>query len=538
MQAKALIPLEGLILGNVKDIQQYDPLQGVFSRYTMVDPDKMDEQELKRLQEYVGLFRQGANLKFACEYRDYYTYATQWDEANARRSIAATLQYVGLDISMRAIIEYSKKLELSEDEFKNIVDNLLENTCSKNISVYSIRLLRNNFFHLYNTSTNFQLPSIKNSPYFPENVKKLTNSIQAKENEMNLTLKNFRAFCSWGGDTDDYRLMAPYVSNPFIMSLVFNHLLRRNILWDTQMRTLTFEDNEDSVQVACEDLICRNKDEVRFNRLFPRMVGTTDLYGDLETLYCGHFRNESYRPGNPVDKINKWVKAQTIEDPYLEVLQFLSLYTGIPDALISSVKYKDLIKSLRESFDLRWQKWASLKTNQFVSDLLYEESLHIDLVPMAKSIEIKKGDFQLVFDYTLGELDRVLDVNDKIHSTFHLEFPRSYLKWLRRSFILANNVSDFTKMNSLMEKVTTYINFQLEAKKKLFLIPMWNEKMGTILAREMVSQLTSYKGMYFNDFGHEKMKIPVKFRYGLFALQYLRNRFKEKYRTTPLTFNQ
>ena len=154
-KAIALVPLQGLIYGDVRDTKQYDPLSGVFSQDAISNPDQVNSVEETKFQEYIGLYKDGANLKNSCEQGSIFQYDSPWKEATAKRSIVSTLQYIGLDISLKAIVEYAKLLELPKENFDNIVENLITNTCSKNLSVYSIKLLRNNFKHYYENNTGF-----------------------------------------------------------------------------------------------------------------------------------------------------------------------------------------------------------------------------------------------------------------------------------------------------------------------------------------------------------------------------------------------
>lgn len=533
INAIALISLESLHFSNGKDLFNYNLMDGVYSENISVNKSTA---EFKKLVQYQAIYQEGLNLKFSCDYQGNFRYPSSRSETNAKRSVASTLQYLGLDLSLKAIVEYSKLLDLSSTEFDNIVENLLQNNCSQNLSVVSIKLLRNKFHYYYQKGTGITLPSVKDNEFFSSNFRKLTNSLQAKENEFNITLKNFRAFCSWGGDTDDYRLMAPYISNPFLMSIVFNHLLEKETMWDNLSKSIFYQKKTDAVRVACDDLLCRKHAEKEFTTLFPRMLGSTNLNSDLENLYCGHFQHQTYREQNSIEQIKTWIKQQRLEDPYLEVFQFLSLYTGVPDLLIASETYQQVQKEINRAIELKWQHWAESKANQLVSDLLYEEPLQIDLVTKRNSDQIKKGEFELEFQYTQGELDRVLRETDKIYATFYLEFPRSYLGWIRKAYLIANNQSRYAEKEALHEKFAAYIKIQLDAKKEHFLIPMWNENMSKIMASELISQLSFYNGSRFKELGHDKMKVPVKLRYGLFALKYLRGRFKEKYRSSSLTY--
>lgn len=492
------------------------------------DSEKLQSAELVKIRDYQKLYNEAEKLKLTCDYRSDYRYANMRQEANARRSVVSTLQYLGLDISLKAIVKYSKLLDLSKDEFDNIVENLLQNNCSQNISVFSIKLLRKKFYYYYHNedAADFKLPSVKDNQFFAANFQRLTNSIQAKKKEFNLTLKNFRAFCSWGGDTDDYRLLAPYVANPYIMSFVYDHLKQKKIR----------PKKKEAVRVACDDLLCRRHEKRKFQKLFPRMIGSTDLYADLENLYCGHFRHQTYVTKGNVQQVNEWVKDQSLEDPYLETFQFIALYTGVPDLLIATDKYQQIGQEVLKAINNDWDQWAKSKSDQFVSDLLYEGPLQIDLMSKAVSDQVRQGDFNFELKYTLGELDRVLNLTDKIQATMYLEFPRSYLRWLRSAYLKANNLSRYAKKEALEQKASLYFASQLEQKSQIFLIPMWSENLPKMLAKELIAQLSNYNGSRLDELGHDLVKIPVKLRYGLFALKYLRKRFKEKYRSSSLTY--
>ncbi|MEX0797988.1 MAG: hypothetical protein WEB87_02835 [Bacteriovoracaceae bacterium] len=533
----ALAPLQGLVKGDAQDIGQYDPLENILTRQFVSDKKPINKREKEKLELYKGAFKQGANLVNTCAVERFYTYPAFWAEESAKRSVAATLQYIGLDYATRAIVEYTKAFKLESKEFDNMVSNLVVNNCSENISVFSKKLLKNNFYHLKEKRTSFKLPNLEGSPYFSAQNIKRSSSFEVKRREFNFALKNFKAFCSWDGNVDNYGLLAPYLRNPFVMSKVFNHLTQKKTAWDPEREAVVLKKNDDAVLVACEDLLCRRRNFPTFNQIFPRMVGSSGVDDDLNVLYCNHFKETSLKAKNAGPTIRDWIQKQTLEESVLEPMNFLALMTGVPDLYFSADKHADLIGLLSNTVERRWDEWAEAKTGQLIVDLLYEESLFVDLAP---STELAKssGQLGLVFDFTMGELDRELKVVDKISSVFRLEFPKSYLSWLRREYVQANNKSDFEKMKRLGEKFEIYVDLLLKEKESLFLIPLWNEKFSSIIAKDLLERLTRYGGSYFNDLSHEVVKVPVRFRFGLFALKYLRDRFKTKYPSQALTFNK
>lgn len=536
--AMGMIPLEGLVYGDVKDLHHYDPLEGVFSYSAMIAGK--EGTHAPRLKSYIGLTNQGRNLKYACEFHNYYKYETPWQEHNARRAVAATLQYVGIDITMNAIVQYAKLFEYSDSDYENLVNNLVTNYCSPNITVFSQKKIKDNFLHKFKSpeAANYTLPTIKGMPYYSQSTQQAAQAVDTRQREFDITIKNFRAFCSWGNDAEDFRLMAPYLANPYIYSMVINHLLGRKMTWDGELGTIVFSEDDNTVKVACENYLCRRANDERFLELLPRMIGATNLYQDFESLYCGYFRDASYKLVDQNPKVREWIKKQTVDDPYLEVLQFIALYTGHSELLISAEKFTDISKLVGESIIDHWDKWADNKADQVVFDLLYEEAMHIDLKSKVGSYENSLGEFQMEFVYTLGELDRVLDLSDKLHAQIHLKFPQSFLRWVRQKQLEYNNKSRYHDLELLRNKVIAYINLQLQKKKENLFLPLWNDRMGSILADELMTQLDHYQGSKLNSFSKQNIDIPVKFYFGIFALQYIHNKFKEKIRSKSLTFTQ
>ena len=529
--AHALVPLEGLLYGDVSDIPQVDPLEGIYSTRKKVDTKLLNSKELKEFKEYVGFYRQGANLVNSCSFNSSYRYASSWQEKQARRSIVSTLQYIGLDVSIKAIIKYMKILEYEKSEFSKLADNLISNSCSQNITVYSLKLIRKNFDYLYDNDSSFELPSLVGSPFFSEEIQDITNSRETKKAELDLSIRNFRSFCSWGGDVDNYRMLPPLLSNPYVMSYLYNQLLERKVHYDKNERTIVFKKNDGSVQVRCDDLICRKAETEKFMETFPRIIGATSLEIDLQSLYCGHFRYAKYEEKKQSKQIASWIKESTIDSPHLEAMNFVALITKKSDLLIASRNFSDLKFIMKSNIKKKWDKWARNKSDQLVTDLLYEESLNVELVSKVSSVESLKGNFSFEFNFTMGEMDRVLLDVDKIDSLFYVDMPISYLRWVRKEFIAKSNLSDYKGLEELNRKVTFYLAEKMKEKETYFVIPLWSEKIAKMMAKELQSQLVEYKGSKFSKYDNKAYSIPVKFKFGVFALKYLNNKFKSKYRS-------
>lgn len=529
----ALTPLDGIVKGQVTDIEQYEPLRGLFSRSFNPEVDK-DEQavQIEKLELYRSLYDLGDNLSESCQIKRYHTYKDSWTERVAKRSVAATLQMVGIDIASRAIVEYAKSFKVSDEEFKNITNNLVVNTCSPNISVYSHRLIKNNLEKMWKEGTNFKLPTLDNFPFVTEFNKVQAQTLEAKEREFNLALQNFRDFCSWNGDVDNYRLMAPYLSNPFVMSLVHLQLIHKEMRFDHKKQDVLIEEKEDSTAVICEDLICRKTNKEKFLGHFPRMAGTISVQDDLNVLFCNHFRDAPMSARDESKQVRKWINDQSIAESKIAPMSFLSLVTGVPDFFTTINNYKSIADMFSNTIERRWDVWAKKQTETLVLDLLFEESLYVDLAP-ASIIESTNPDLGLTFDFTLGELDREIKVVDKLSSVFHINLTESYMAWLRRAYIAANNKSDYQEMARVKEKFKAYLDLQLKTKEEFFSVSVWNESFSDIIASEIINRLISTDQQIYDEVSQKQIRLPVKFRFGLFALKYLRDKYKAKFHANP-----
>lgn len=532
----ALVPLEGIVFGNVKDIKQYDPFTGVVNFSNKYDG--IEKSDLNKLDNYYALYKQGTNLKYQCEKDPKTNYSSSWSKSTAARSIGATLQFIGLDLTLKAITQYAKKLEYTDGKFKLLVNNLIKNTCSKNLSVYSLRLLKNNFFNEWTTGNDSYLPNIKESKFFTKDFKQKQNTLEVAKKEFNYTLRNFRAFCSWNSDASDFRLLVPYLKNPYIMSNVFNNLEQKKISIDHKTREIKLIKNEKGIQVACENMICRKRNKFEFQRIFPRMIGSSSLKIDLSNLYCDHFLSLRYKRSTTNSQIKKWIKEQTFEEPKLEVLNFISLLTKIPDPLITASEYVDIHKYFAKSLQKRWDSWANGKIEQFHNDHLYEEPLEITLVEQRRSGVIQNGEFNIIFDIGLSEIDKVLEGIDKIDVKLNLNFPIKYLAFVRERIIFLEKNGKDDEAELIRKKLIGKIAHQMKLKQNYFKIPVWNEQISTFIGGEILGQIDNYHGEKFKRLSNEKINIPIKLRFGVFALQYIRQRYNyNQKKKKALTFN-
>lgn len=515
----ALVPVEGILMGEAQGEIQTDPLIRIFSDIY----DHSEKGESYKVKLFLNSYQKGQALYESCGYLEAPTYTYPWQEKQARRSMAATLQYLGLDTSIKAIGAYAQKMEVSEDDFKRLSKNLVRNYCSKNVTVFSLRNIEQSLEHYYKNPQMEIIPSIASSPYATQLAKDLSEANTARSKEFDLVIQNFKAFCSWGGEVEDYRFMTPYLNNRFIMAFVIKNMMGvQDKINPKELKSETVAAH-DTVQVLCTDLICRKEDQTLFKTKFPTSAGSTGLFTDLSKQYCHHFRYQDPSQ-KTIPEVKTWIKAQELEDPILETSQFIAIMTGVPDFFTSVDSYRSIPLLIRSSIDERWNKWATNVLSTFSKDLLYEEALKIRVLPRRDRLALSTEGFRVDFSVTLGEMDRLMEVDDKLSLEFEIKLSKNYLHSLRTRWKVLENEVDVEGKEAFKKEISQYLNIQLKEKEKLFVQKMWNDEFSRLVADELLGQVIKYRGNLFDSYKDEILKVPVKFSYGVFALGYLRYR--------------
>lgn len=518
--AHALIPVDGILMGVANEDIQSDPLGSVFnSTY-----DLRDNAQNAKLKLYQASYESGLNLGESCSYLGVPTYTTNWQEKQARRSMAATLQYLGLDFSIKAIGAYAKKLDVGADDYKRLTKNLVNNYCSKNITVFSLKTIEKSLEFYYKNPMVDIIPNLSNMNFAPSIVKNSTDKPSARSREFDLSIKNFRAFCSWGGEVEDYRMMAPFLANKFVMSFVIKNMLGiRDQMNEKTLKVSLTSAADSTIHVACTDLICRNEPYKRFQKIIPMIAGSTGLENDLPKNYCHHFRFLDY-PQKTSDVVKKWIKASDLEDPIFETSHFISLMTGIPDLFNGAETYQNVAIYARSSIDEKWNQWANRALSMFSKDLLYEEALKVKIEPRRDQTALSLKGFQIDLSVTLGEMDRLLASNDKLAVSFNLNLTKNYIREIRTKWKVLEDNIDLEGQAAYRKDIARYLDIQIKDKHKLFPQIVWNEDFSRLLAEELIQQARYYRGSMFDSYQDEVIKVPVRFTYGLFAISYLRYR--------------
>ena len=437
----ALIPVESLVLGDFsadfgKELS--DPLDKIFREKEELTVEELAQENKQILGLYRGLYQQGKNLENYCERKPVATYNSTLDKDQATRTYLATLQYIGLDILVRSIAAYARKLEFSEIEYENLTDYLIGNWCTRNLSIISTKNLRKNMILRFQQENQFALPTVKGNDQFP---RKLQNAIESKrqiKQEFMLSIHAFESFCSWGNDTGNLRLLIPFIHNSQLASYVISNLSGRLMGWDAvDRRALLVRDNDQTVQVGCRNLICRKMPFNDFRNLVPRTVGSKSISDDFQRLWCDELktRNETYRNQGP--KILKRLKSQTFDQKNLMVAHMISLLTGIPDFVGKLTTYDEGKTVARSILDESLDDWADFQINNFKRDLYFEEPLTIELVNPVQYFKRDSRELRVAFDVNLGEYDRINQRKGKLKVVFKIQLSNRFLSYLQSNW---NNI--------------------------------------------------------------------------------------------------
>jgi hypothetical protein len=514
----ALIPIEGLLQGRIEEDLQFDPLSTVFQ----IDPEtSAGSRSLHK--RYQSHYLDSQRLKISCEYIGKSDYTTPTVQTQALRSVVGTLQYLGLDLAVKSIAQLSQAIQMEEAVYQKMIENLTQSSCSPNMTVYGLKLIKQNLL-LEFAKPSGTLPMFPAMPLGSKALAYKASSLEARERELHHSLQIFRSLCSWGGDTDDYRLLPPLLNNSLVMSWVFRHLEAKQIKWNEETNEASISsDPKSTIQVLCTDLICRRVSNADFYRLFPRSIGATDIGVDLKRMWCQHFRDQTIKASSEQHpKIREWAKSIDPEEEHMMTSHMLSLITGVSDLILISKNYQDLNKDLRSGIDERWSVWAGTALSRFSRDMLFEESLEISVVPLRDLTEIRQNRFAIDFNITMGELDKILHQKDKLGLTMSLNLSKNWLYWVKREWSVVLKKSDPVLRDEFISQIAAQLKVQIDKKKKYFKTPLFGDGLEELVANELIEQIFLYEGRMFSSLEDKMMKIPIRFHYGMFALSYMR----------------
>ncbi|MBC7714075.1 MAG: hypothetical protein H7177_12100 [Rhizobacter sp.] len=518
---RALAPVESLVLGNFSDDYnetRSDPLNYVFSRDNSVK--NMSVELKKEMAIYRGFYEEGKNTINYCKENRPVRYATEWEKVQVKRSMMSLIQYIGLDLTTRALPQYAKALEYSRDEYNNMIEGLVGNYCSTNLSVISRRELTNNFMLKFDKENNFKLPSVAGNPYYPDNLDTYLPPKKALEQEFLYTVKLFQSLCSWNGNPSNPGLLVPILKNSSLMSFFARQMSNQSIGWKDIDNTLYLKEDKQTVQVWCENLICRKTARDEFLNRFYYSVGGTSISEDYKRLYCEDFINSDYKPNESDPRLAKIMKSTTADDENFINSQFIALITGVPDFLLRGEKFSSGADVFRSSVDYTWTKWAKTQSENFTRELFFEEPLMLELVDRNQYYNFRSGELKIAFDVNLGEFDRINQRAGKIKVGFNVEVQNSFLNFYRTA-LKNSDYKDTAEKARLKNRFRLQLTKDVQLAREKFLIPPWKGDLEGLIATEITSQILDTPEKYLDFTKPGTRKIEVEINYGVFALKYI-----------------
>jgi hypothetical protein len=516
----ALAPVESLVLGDFSENyteSETDPLNYVFSKGKI---DSNQSEFKKELAYYRGFYDEGKNILNYCKTTRPIRYSSEWEKLQVKRSLMSEIQYIGLDIASRALPQYAKALDFTKEEFTNLVDGLVGNFCSANLSVISKKELRNNLLIKFNKDNNFKIPNNVGNSFFPDNLENYTSPKLALEQEFKYTIKLFQSICSWSGNPTNPGLMVPILKHPSLMAFFFRQMNNQSIEWREFDNKLFIKEDLNTVQVVCDNLLCRKSSREIFFQKIYFSIGGTSLSEDLRRLYCEDFQLSDYKTNEQDERLKKIINSRTFDEEYFINSQFIALLTGVPDFLIKVDKFSKGEDLLRAGVDYTWTKWAKSQTEFLNRELYFEEPLLLELVDRKLSFDPNMPKLKISFDINLGEFDRINQKVGKVKVSFNIMIQRNLIHYLRQAF------KDLDPRNTAeKERLIKRLKFQITkdiilARQK-FIIPPWKGDLEGLIATELSEELMqiSDKNFVMPSTGQEL--VTVDLNYGLFALKYI-----------------
>jgi hypothetical protein len=520
-QVFSMVPIEDLVMTGASEEQRYDPLDSIFQNRNQ--KSLSDKVEIGPLKLYYHQLLEGEKLQNSCEFVKPAHYFNDWEEKQAKRSIVSTLQWIGLQFSVKAIGKFASDLNLNESDYNQLIKNMMNNYCSQNLTSISLKKVEKLLLENYATPEKYLFHHLEQIPYATEKFRNIISQENFKSTQLDYAVKSFRSFCSWGGDTEDYRLLSPYLKNPIIMNFVFQHLQGLESQFDQNKGVIQNIHSSKSHQVLCDELICRKVTKSLFDQKFKLSVGSSGLETDLQKLYCHHFQFQDYS-AKTLPWAQNIVKKFEVEESLFEALFFISLMTRWPDPLFGLEKYVDIPFLIKSSMDEQWQFWAKKALSLSHRELFYEESPKLRVERMVKDLSIGVSKFELRASFTLGEFDRVIDGRDKFRAQMNLKVPLNYFIQLVKRWQILREKIDLNGQKLLMKDFASYLMIQLKEKEKYFQSKIWTDEFSKILADELLLQALNMKGSLLKNYSNTILTIPLEIEYGLFALSYLKDR--------------
>lgn len=515
--AWALKPIDGIIMGKVSDQEQIDPLSEYFSQ----DENIKDEENSLKLAFEVF---EGKELERSCKSSKKLSFSTNAKEQSAMRAIVASSQFIVLDRVIRNIARLAKTVSMSSDDYNQLTENLVQNFCSQNITVYGHRLMKNNLKSLYHSSSKLD--------YFekiPVSLKKGINKKEFYNKSLASNIYLFRTFCSWGGDIKKLGLLNNYLRDPIFMNSLFRMMRGIKVSWNIEEQKYQKIQTK-GIGVLCDSLVCRHSSFDLFKRRLPFALGAFDLKSNLDNLYCHYLKEASDGVAHLKGNMKKWHKEEAIFSDVTLKAELIALISNTPNYLNLLSKKNTFDEMMTSRYRAALSKWSEKRLHKLSRELFFEESLEISSRTdfIADLAAKKKMSIDLVLG--LGEIDHQVKSIDKLNAYFDIQFTESFFAWIKMKLERINPDKPSYEQEKFMHQLESKIKVYLKAHSKDFIISPFAENLEKVIARDLISWTDKIPKEKLNRTSQEMIHVTVNMRYGLFALKYFYDRFQVQYR--------
>lgn len=483
------------------------------------------------IRYYRKIFQEGKRIEETCKKAYEVNYQDRWIKEQVLNSMIATLQYKMIDLAMLNIPYYAKKLNLTEDEYNSIVDNAINNRCSKNISVISHRRIRYLLLNRYKMSEEENYNMYHGFKDFDNNLidKAFSNRISREKlylKKLMTSLDMFKAACTWGQSYEYPRLLRPYITNPAIMGEVIKSMSGEVIDVSRNFENIVTRKDTTTLKVHCDGIICRKKSQSQFRLDFPKSLGSNGLKKDLESLYCENFYQKEFEKEPRAFKSVEKLSELDNESQLNAVNYFLSSLTKMPNFGLwpnNAKEYRDLVES---SIDAFWTTWAHELIKEKTKEAKFEDMLTLKIVPKDYFQNDYYFKMEINLDLTSGEFDEVFYRGNKLKLDFDLRMPKRDIIYLHKEY-LRNWPDNKDKIRQLDLLLMSYIEDNLNKTDDFIKKYLINVSIKKLVLSDFRNQIMGRQDLNFKDGNKNQSRfivIPVKLHIGNFALIYLKNR--------------
>jgi len=527
----SLIKILGILLFTVSsfaiDVDSNLVINNVpfYSRITNLHQNELKEVDQKWI-DYIKFYRafyvEGENLGYYCNENPKVYYKDRWEREKVINSYIATLQMIILENSISAMAKYSKELEFSEIEYEGLFENAMNSSCSSNISVMGHRRITKMFKDKFKNN-NYVLPSIDKNPLFSAKVSLKQSREERLVRELYYTLGLFKAACSWGQRLESPRLLQNLLKNRLVSSYVIRQMnslqLKRNKGQGLEM----LERSSDTTKVLCDGLICRKKSQLKFNREFPKGIGSNSYYDDMKALYCQDIRDIKSEAEPELDsQIVELMKEYSDDNSNRLISQFIALITKTSDFNVWTEDKALLTNYLKSGMEYFWDTWAKRTLKERTQNLSYEEPLVLKMVNRDLYIDVRKFSPKVVMDLNSGEFDEEVSINGKIRFRFYIDIPKKDLEWFFYQYRLEDSVGE--KLKFIDKRLQYYVEHSYVKFKDKLESYIIKGDLTSYIMQEIKVQLNIFRSIDMDHHPGRMIHIPVDINVSPFALVYLKNK--------------